>query len=94
HGLAFAQIYTEQLAYKGISEFDMGVPGIKLIPQINKSYDAVTWNIQVKDWEQSLTQLANEYASGYAKVEPKDHKACQYCDLHALCRINEQGESQ
>ncbi|MGE3920099.1 MAG: PD-(D/E)XK nuclease family protein, partial [Gammaproteobacteria bacterium] len=56
HGLAFAQINTEQLAFKGISEFDMGVPGIKLIPQINKSYDAVTWNIQVKDWEQSLTQ--------------------------------------
>jgi len=32
--------------------------------------------------------LSNDFVAGEAQVNPTD-KACQYCDLTSLCRINE-----
>lgn len=40
------------------------------------------------EWEQELTDLAQQFAQGHAEVMPKDPSSCAYCDLKPLCRID------
>ena len=39
-------------------------------------------------WARVLGDLAEAFAAGDAAVDPKPN-ACRYCDLSALCRIDE-----
>ncbi|HWZ13313.1 MAG TPA: PD-(D/E)XK nuclease family protein, partial [Acidobacteriaceae bacterium] len=45
---------------------------------------------QIREWRKILTKLAEEFAAGEARVEPKDGlKTCRNCGLETLCRIAE-----
>jgi ATP-dependent helicase/DNAse subunit B len=42
------------------------------------------------DWKENIEQLARDFLSGHAEVDPSDYpKTCQYCGLESLCRIAE-----
>jgi len=43
----------------------------------------------VSEWRVVLGQLAGDFLSGRAEVDPKDKKSCAFCHLHALCRIRD-----
>ncbi|MEJ2202225.1 MAG: PD-(D/E)XK nuclease family protein [Desulfuromonadaceae bacterium] len=48
------------------------------------------WPALLAHWRRQLDVLGNEFARGHAAVDPVDYqKACQYCDLAGLCRIDE-----
>ncbi len=48
------------------------------------------WTSLLARWRAQLEALGGEFASGQARVDPVDvAKACLYCDLSGLCRINE-----
>ena len=42
------------------------------------------------DWNNSIKQLAQDFLDGNADVDPREYpKTCERCDLHALCRVQE-----
>lgn len=89
--LAFAQLKPESMKFEGLGEVDPGVDGVAVIGRINRApYKEVeSWQSLLRDWATSLENLAARFVAGQAEVDPRDPKACQYCHLHALCRIHE-----
>lgn len=78
-GIAFAQIQPQQTQFKGLTAKD------NLIPQVKAAKD---WPQQNRDWQATLTKLAQDFQQGDARVSPKDgQKTCQTCHLTALCRV-------
>ncbi len=80
--VAFASLKSGELGYKGQANADELFPKIKA----NKDY---SWQQCLEDWQTALNRLAEDFKRGYAAVEPKDRRACEYCDLHGLCRFYE-----
>ena len=87
HGILFAQIRSDQLAFKGVIE------EATLMHRDRRCYVASDWAgkdwLALKaDWKQSIETLLNDFMQGVATVDPKKKTAtCQYCDLQSLCRI-------
>lgn len=50
------------------------------------------WDAQLADWERVLSNLADAFYQGDARVNPENAATCAYCDLHAFCRIAELNE--
>jgi RecB family exonuclease len=80
-GVAFALIRTGELAFRGITENEAVLPGIKRM-----STEPVSLADLVAGWRRILERLAADYSSGLATVDPKQG-ACDHCELTALCRI-------
>lgn len=88
-GISFAQIHAGEHLFKGVSHYALDISGIKLISEIKKA-TALSWNEQLTQWQQVLTQLSDDFYHGNAKVDPKDPpKTCEWCALKPLCRMNE-----
>ena len=50
-----------------------------------------TWPRVVDEWSERVTRLAQAFRAGEALVDPKTQPdSCAYCELAALCRIDEQ----
>ena len=84
--LAFATLRTGDVALKGVSRDKDIAKGIKP--------GEVDWYVQQGLWLDELNRLGEGFRQGRAEVDPKDafsqsSKACMYCDLGPLCRINE-----
>jgi ATP-dependent helicase/nuclease subunit B len=83
NGAAFAVIRTGELAFRGITENEAILPGIKKMSTQPASFAEL-----VAEWKRILERLAADYRDGVATVDPKPG-ACEYCGLTALCRIRE-----
>ena len=93
-GLAFAQLSAGNTAYLGIAEDEGLAPGIRAIAQTPALRDGPqSWAELQQHWQLQLTELAQEYCGGHAPVQPLNSQSCRYCDLHGLCRIDEQPEA-
>jgi probable DNA repair protein len=80
-GVAFAQLKTGKLRFRGWARDEGVLPGAKQVP----------WEEQMQAWRRVIERLAGEFLAGRAPVAPKDApKTCEYCGLAALCRIHEQ----
>jgi ATP-dependent helicase/DNAse subunit B len=45
---------------------------------------------QLIDWRQHIEQLAQDFLTGRAEVDPRDYpKTCEHCGLQTLCRVAE-----
>ena len=76
--VAYAKLQPGGMKYMGFAR-DKG-----LVAQ------AKDWNALLAGWRQSLEALGNGFASGDARVDPKNGLAtCRYCDLQTLCRVHE-----
>jgi ATP-dependent helicase/nuclease subunit B len=88
--IAFAEIRADSLQFKGIGDECCFAQGVISIAEQKYVAHVVEWQQLQQLWEQHLTQLAEQFAQGYAKVDPQDiHKDCRYCDLPMFCRIHE-----
>jgi ATP-dependent helicase/DNAse subunit B len=48
-----------------------------------------TMDAQIQEWRRVLTNLADEFAAGDARVRPKEYpKTCQYCAQRLVCRLD------
>ncbi len=66
-----------------------GVEAFDLSKQAQK-HAIPDWPSLQARWRAQLELLGSEFASGQARVDPVDvTRACLYCDLSGLCRINE-----
>ncbi len=87
-GLAFARLRADDMAFDGLARSDLGVSGIKVLEQSRfKKFE--DWEQLRANWHWILEQLAADFETGQAAVDPRDSSACKRCDLEALCRINE-----
>lgn len=89
--LAFATLRPGELALKGVSRDEGIAKGIKP--------GEVDWTVQQGWWRDELNRLGENFRRGRAEVDPKDaytqnSRACTYCDLGPLCRINELAGSE
>lgn len=82
--IAFASLKRGKLGFSGQADGEDVLPGIR--PD-----EDFLWQDRFDHWEGVLTNLANDFRSGKAVVEPTS-MACRYCDLHSLCRIHERIE--
>ena len=87
-GITFAQVCVGEHQFKGLSHYNLEIPGIKLYSDIKKN-TAMTWTEQLDQWKTVLTQLSVAFYSGDAAVNPKDALTCTRCRLNALCRVND-----
>lgn len=86
-GLLFAKIKTGEMLLTGLVDSEEVFPDDKVFRSIK--VPDTDWQETLEEWRENLYVLAEEYKSGYVAVEPRDDKACQYCDLHGFCRIGE-----
>jgi probable DNA repair protein len=89
---AFALIKAGKAQFKGVARENDLLPGVKTISEqrsaMARHYDS--WNTLLRGWRIELDQLGKGFAAGDARVDPKrGDDTCTFCDLHALCRINE-----
>ena len=84
--VAYAGMKKGRLAFTGLGEDPELIEGVVPVSEI---VTEDSWRKHLSDWESNLEKLAEEYLHGEAGVMPRDNKACQYCDLHTLCRIHE-----
>lgn len=93
-GVAFAQIRPglKEMALKGIAIEQEIAPGMQSPDQLTNVELPKTWEEIKSFWRDTLSELAQQYITAYAVVDPDHATTCRYCDLHSLCRIREQGE--
>jgi probable DNA repair protein len=92
--LCFARLRRAQMGFDGVGEDQSWVPGIR---EIGNSTGAAGAHKDFSDmaqlkahWAQVLTALAEQFADGDARVDPKP-QACRYCAVRALCRVDALG---
>jgi len=88
----FGQIRPGDLAFKGVVQNSDLIPDL---PAKNRLLKDATqqWPAVLNEWKQEIDRLAKEFSEGDARVDPKKgNGTCvsSYCQLAALCRINEQ----
>lgn len=89
-GVLFAQLTTLDFGFKGVSKYPINIKGVKPLTELTKK-DANDWESQLHYWDQTLTQLSQDFHQGIATVDPKDpSKTCLWCGLKPLCRIHEE----
>jgi probable DNA repair protein len=89
-GVSYASLRPGELGFLGLAA-QGGMPeGIGAYAEKRSKPDEVPdWDALLAYWEKNLTQLAEAYAAGDARVDPKRPQTCAYCHLSTLCRIHE-----
>jgi ATP-dependent helicase/nuclease subunit B len=92
-GISYAEIHPDSMTIKGISKYELHIPGINLLNEV-KYTEAPSWEAQTQEWQKTLENLAQDFCQGNAKVDPKNqNETCRYCNLQAFCRIHEVSHS-
>ncbi|HSR63034.1 MAG TPA: PD-(D/E)XK nuclease family protein [Gammaproteobacteria bacterium] len=88
--VVFAWVRRGNTGFRGLSvEPDM-LPGVKTLAETKHFKEEVPhWDDLMAKWRATLSALAHDFKQGHALVDPKSADSCNYCDLHALCRIHE-----
>lgn len=81
---AFAQVRTGEIRFQGLAEDLAAPPSMKRV----RMDEPLPFQEQIRRWREVLEQLAQNFQSGHAEVNPKG-AACDHCGLWALCRIRE-----
>ncbi len=89
--IAFAEINADQVQLQGLGELLHPVGGILFPAQTSRLDLPGDWPSTLEHWQQALSQLANEFIEGDARIDFKDANALRYSEEYLpLCRIAEQ----
>ena len=87
----YGQLKAGDMKFSGVVEEEGMIPNLP--PPRNSQLKEVTeqWPQVLDDWKQTIDQLAEDFRSGRAAVDPKKSSTCEtsYCELSGLCRIDE-----
>ena len=79
-GLAFAQIKTGKIRFRGLASDPLPAPDLS----------SCDLSSQLRQWRLVLEQLAAHFREGRAEVDPKQGpRTCRICHLAPLCRIHQ-----
>lgn len=88
--VCFARIRVGDMSFKGMSREDEVLPGVEASEFAGDGLKK--WEERLVEWNQVLSDLAEEFRSGRAVVDPHEGtKTCRNCGLEPLCRIDERG---
>ncbi|MFQ5519598.1 MAG: PD-(D/E)XK nuclease family protein, partial [Mariprofundus sp.] len=88
--VTFATVRSgHEMGFEGLAGEDIGIDGIAVCD--GKRERPGDWQQQLDDWKNALNSIAQEFVEGRSDVDPRDSKACRYCGLEAICRIEETG---
>ena len=87
--VAYGRLRTGQIGFEGLSGKVSGIRGITAFD--GKRGAPEDWHEVLTHWREQIDVLAAEFVAGRSEVAPRDKKACRYCGLEALCRIDERG---
>lgn len=88
HAALLAQVNSQQSRFRGMVSHQNIAPDVEAL-QTDASIDE--WQALLTHWQHILGKLAEEIQQGHAEVAPKNDKACVYCGMQPLCRINANG---
>jgi hypothetical protein len=88
-GLVFAKIRSNDQSFAG----HVGDAKATLISGLSNTSTLVKQRFEAEmliDWKHRIEQLAKDFLSGRAEVDPRDYpRTCEHCGLESLCRISE-----
>lgn len=88
-GLVFAKVLSGNSGFAG----HVGDAKATLLPSLKTTSSLVRSSLSVEqliDWRDYIEQLAKDFLSGRAEVDPRDYpRTCEHCGLESLCRIAE-----
>ncbi|MFP6837343.1 MAG: PD-(D/E)XK nuclease family protein [Pseudomonadales bacterium] len=88
--IAFARLRPDDLGFDGLAEGESGPSGVSALAEAHYKFKALnSWPDLLQDWHLHLEALARDFRDGNAAVDPRTASVCNYCHLHALCRIAE-----
>lgn len=82
--VVFACLAPDVCRFKGLGRDENLLPGIKQVGE--KETD---WENRLDEWQRVLENLAREYRSGYAAVDPAKPHVCRHCPFPVFCRVAE-----
>lgn len=91
--LLFAVVKAGDSSFIGTSCDAQLVPNVKSFVEDNRlsAGGTINWQQQLAQWQADLTQLAADFSSGVATIDPKQGlSTCRRCDLQTCCRLYEQ----
>lgn len=89
-GVAFAAVKRGEMGFSAIMRDPDLLPGVKVFSQLNACKQFNSWEDLIATWRQHLTELAEGFCNGDARVNPKNFPAtCEHCDMQLFCRIHE-----
>ncbi len=88
--VSFACLKPGDTGFVGLSARPGMPEGIGVYAEMRtRPADVPDWEALLAYWERNLTALAEAYAGGDARVDPKRAQTCERCHLSTLCRIHE-----
>ena len=89
-GVSFASLKRGQLGFSAIVKDADLLPGVKAFSDTIGCKHFVSWEELIATWRYYLTDLAEGFASGDARVDPKKYPiTCTQCELQSFCRVHE-----
>lgn len=87
----YGQLKAADMKFSGVVAEEGLIPNLPPVrnPQLREVTEL--WPQVLDDWQQTIKQLAGDFRSGKADVDPKKQTTCEtsYCELSGLCRIDE-----
>jgi len=81
-GISFVQLAAGDARFKGISNGELSIKGIK--------NEAEVWAYHLQVWRATINNLVTDFCAGEAIVNPKrPSETCKHCAITPLCRIYE-----
>jgi len=75
------------MGFEGLVADDLGLTG--MTPCDGKRGRPDDWSAVLTQWHERIDALVIEFIQGQSDVTPRDSRACNYCGLEPVCRINE-----
>lgn len=88
--ISFASLHPDQFSYIGISADKTHPEGIQPPSKRLPLPEDGSWNQLLHHWHTSLTDTAQDYASGLLRKNPiAGANTCSHCGLHTICRLHD-----
>jgi ATP-dependent helicase/nuclease subunit B len=91
--MVFARLKRgKTFGFEGVSVTDNVLPNVTPIEHKRGMQERgyVSWDALIEEWEVALQNLAKQFVSGIATVDPKNGGlTCAQCDLQSVCRVAE-----
>jgi probable DNA repair protein len=87
--VAFARVRSGDTGYVGLARDADAFPGLREPGGKGWPREFASWDELLDAWRRRLAALAAEYAAGDARLAADPARACEFCQLGALCRIAE-----
>ncbi|CAM4227724.1 PD-(D/E)XK nuclease family protein [Bordetella muralis] len=89
--LVLAQVHARQVVASGLTDTDLGMPGVTAIEK-SKAFEGQAWADILHRWRGAVEGLADEYATGYAANVVYRQDDLKYCDAMPFLRVHLEDE--